>query len=194
MDKIVVAGQASKVGKTSFVEETIQNLCGKILAVKSAVSKEQKEPIVSIENSEENNSKKDTGRFLKAGAGKAVYLKSNLKNFAKTLDNVESKINEEFDYIVYEGNNIIDFINPTLVIFIKDDSLEKKYSADKASRKADIIIDNSNHKENIIFNKESIICYKAHLLADILGISVGEIGKLLNKADIKIKGCQLGLF
>ena len=189
-----MAGQASKVGKTSFVEKVVQNLCGEILAVKVAVSEGQKNPVVSIENNEQKNVQKDTGRFLKAGAKKAVYLKSNLENLGKTLDELESKINEKFDYVIYEGNNIINFINPIFIIYLKNDNLEKKYSADKASRKADIILDYSNKEKNIIFKKESMICYKAHLLADILGLSVGEIGKLLNKSGIKIKECQLGLF
>ncbi|MGM0438598.1 MAG: hypothetical protein ACQEQD_10055 [Bacillota bacterium] len=194
MDKIIVSGQCSKVGKTKFIEETINNLCGKIFALKAAVSEDKEDITISVEKDPKKNEEKDTGRYLKAGATKAVYLKSNLNNIAKGIDEIEEDIEKDYDYKIYEGNNVIDFINPTIVIFLKNDNLEKKYSADKASRKADIIIDYSNDEKNIIFNKESIICYKAHLLADILGISVGKVGKLLNKADVKIKGCQLGLF
>lgn len=194
MDKIIISGQCSKVEKTKFIEETIHNLCGKIFALKAAVSKDKEELTISVEKDAKNNEEKDTGRYLKAGAAKAVYLKSNLTDLAKGIDKIEKDIEKDYDYKIYEGNNVIDFVNPTIVIFLKNDNLENKYSADKAFRKADIIIDYSNDKRDIIFNKESMICYKAHLLADILGISVGRIGKLLNKADIKIKGCQLGLF
>ncbi|WP_290767022.1 hypothetical protein [Halanaerobium sp.] len=194
MDKIIVSGQCSKIGKTKFIEETINNLCGKIFALKAAVSEDKDDIIISVEEDLKNNEEKDTGRYLKAGVIKAAYLKSNLNNLAEGIDKIEENIEKDYDYKIYEGNNIIDFINPTFVIFLKNDNLEKKYSADKASRKADIIIDYSNGKKDIIFNTESIICYKAHLLADILGVSVGRIGKLLNEADIKIKGCQLGLF
>jgi len=194
LDKIIVSGQCSKIGKTKFIEETINNLCGEIFAFKVAVSKDKEDMIISVEEDIKNNEEKDTGRYLKAGANKAAYLKSNLNNLAKGIDKIEEDLDENYDYKIYEGNNIIDFINPTLVFFLKNNNLEKKYSAEKAARKADIIIDYSNDKRDIIFNNESIICYKAHLLADILGVSVGRIGKLLNDADIKIKGCQLGLF
>ena len=194
MDKIIVSGQCSKIGKTKFIEETINNLCGKIFALKAAVSDDKNDITISIEEDLKNNEKKDTGRYLKAGADKAAYLKSNLNDLAEGIDKIEKDNDEDYDYKIYEGNNVIDFINPTFVIFLKDDNLEKKYSADKASRKADIILDYSNDKKNMIFKKESMICYKAHLLADILGISVREIGKLLNKSGIKIKECQLGLF
>ena len=194
MDKIIVSGQCSKIGKTKFIEETINNLCGKIFALKAAVSDDKKDITISIEEDLKNNEEKDTGRYLKAGADKAAYLKSNLNDLAEGIDKIEKDNDEDYDYKIYEGNNVIDFVKPTIVIFLKDDNLEKKYSAEKASRKADIIIDYSNDKRDIIFNTESIICYKAHLLADILGVSVGRIGKLLNEADIKIKGCQLGLF
>jgi molybdopterin-guanine dinucleotide biosynthesis protein len=194
LDKIIISGQCSKVGKTKFIEETINNLCGKIFALKAAVSKDKEELTISVEKDAKNNEEKDTGRYLKAGAAKAAYLKSNLTDLAKGIDKIEKDIEKDYDYKIYEGNNVIDFVNPTIVIFLKNDNLENKYSADKAFRKADIIIDYSNDKRDIIFNKESMICYKAHLLADIMGISVGRIGKLLNKADIKIKGCQLGLF
>ncbi len=192
MDKIVVSGQASKVGKTTFVEESITNLCGNILALKCAVSNEQIEPIISVEGEIIENINKDTGRYLEAGASKAIFIKSKLEKLGKSLKEVKEEI-KDADYLIYEGNNVLDYVNVDLIIFLKNESLEKKYSADKAVAKADIIID-KNNKDKIIFNQENITCYKAHLLADILGVSVGRIGKLLNKANVKIKGCQLGLF
>lgn len=192
MDKIVISGQVSKVGKTTFIEKSISNLCGNILALKCAVSNEQIEPIISIEEEIGGNKNKDTGRYLKAGASKAIFIKARIEKLAKSLQKVKDKT-KNFDYLIYEGNNVLDYVNVDLIIFLKNESLERKYSADKAEAKADIIID-KNNKDKIIFNQENITCYKAHLLADILGVSVGRIGKLLNKAKVKIKGCQLGLF
>lgn len=194
MDKIIVSGQSSKIGKTFLVEEIIPNLSGRILAIKAAVSENLDEAIFSIENNETKNIKKDTGRFLKAGADKAVYFKSDLQNFNKNLNQLDSKIKENFDYIIYEGNNIIDFINPNIIIFLKKDGLEIKSSAKKALKKADIILDYSNGQKTIFFNNDSIVCYKAFLLANILGLELKQITKLLNKSKIKVKGCQLGLF
>ncbi len=192
MDKIVVSGQASKVGKTTLVEEIIKNLCGDILTIKCAVSDEQINPIISIEEKINKNKNKDTGRYLKAGSNKAIFIKTKRENLKKSLDDIKNEI-KDYDYLIYEGNNVLDFINADLIIFLKNKLLERKYSADKAESRSDIILDKSNEKE-IIFNIESISCYKAHLLADVLGFSVGKVGKLLNKAEVKIKGCQLGLF
>ncbi|MGM0410475.1 MAG: hypothetical protein ACQEQF_06885 [Bacillota bacterium] len=192
MDKIVVSGQASKVGKTTLVEEIIKNLCGDILAIKCAVSDEQINPIISIEEKINENEDKDTGRYLRAGANKAIFIKTKFEKLKKSLDDIKKEITD-YDYLIYEGNNLLDFLNSDLVIFLKNELLERKYSADKAETRSDIILDKTNEKE-IIFNIESISCYKAHLLADVLGLSVGRIGKLLNNAEVKIKGCQLGLF
>ncbi len=39
-----------------------------------------------------------------------------------------------------------------------------------------------------------LACEKAHALADELGISLQDIGKLCNELSIKIVQCQLGCF
>jgi len=47
---------------------------------------------------------------------------------------------KKVDYIIYKGNNILDFINPYLIIYLKKKSQTRKVSARKAEKMADIII------------------------------------------------------
>jgi len=98
LDKIIVSGQCSKIGKTKFIEETINNLCGKIFALKAAVSEDKDDIIISVEEDLKNNEEKDTGRYLKAGVIKAAYLKSNLNNLAEGIDKIEENIEKDYDY------------------------------------------------------------------------------------------------
>ena len=39
-----------------------------------------------------------------------------------------------------------------------------------------------------------ISCKVAHQIADQLDVSLGSVGQVINKLDIKIYGCQLGCF
>jgi molybdopterin-guanine dinucleotide biosynthesis protein len=196
MDKIVVSGEASGVGKTTLVEKIITNICGKIVAIKAAVNNKVDQPIISSEKEKKLNPEKDTGKYLTSGADHAIYFKSNLAQLEDSVKRVHNLLGKS-DYIIYEGNNILDFLNPDLIIFLKDNSVKRKLSARKAEKKAEIIIDRKEGLsllESISFQQESITCYKAHLLAGILGLSVEHIGRILDDQEIKIKGCQLGLF
>ena len=196
MDKIVVSGQLSGIGKSSFIEKIIPGLCGEITVVKTSINESVEETVISIEEDEDKAPNKDTGRYLKAGANKAVYVKSDIKKLNKSIDDLDNLVNDS-DYLIYESNSILNFIQPDLLIYLRDNDMEKKLSAKMAEKRADLIIDKAKKGfkiEDIIFNQDKISCYKAHLVAEVLGESVGKIGRLIDSQRIKVKGCQLGLF
>ncbi len=53
-----------------------------------------------------------------------------------------------------------------------------------------VILENSTLTDDRYY----LTCGAAHEIAEKLGISLGEIGKICNEDNIKIKACQLGCF
>ncbi|MFW5979989.1 MAG: molybdopterin-guanine dinucleotide biosynthesis protein MobB [Bacillota bacterium] len=199
MIKIVVSGQASDTGKTTFIEKSIKNLKGRVAAIKCSMGKENEDFFVRKEKNKSDDS--DTARYLKAGAVESILISSNLDILADKIDEAENILEEDPEYLIYEGNSILKFVRPQLVIYLKMVGRETKPSGEFAEKKADIIINMSkkNNKvtyffDDIVFNGEKISCFKAHLIAEITGNSVGKVGRKISEQGVKIKNCQLGLF
>ena len=82
----------------------------------------------------------DTARLKEAGAKKVAWLKSTLGGLEKGLKKAFLKLKDS-EGIIIEGTSVVRYINPDLVIYLRDGSRDLKPSAKEAQRKADIIID-----------------------------------------------------
>ena len=192
MVKILVSGKSKSSGKTTFIEKMIKNLKGKIFVIKSSIH-DKYDKFELIDDKEiilEKNT--DTEIFSRAGADKVFYLKSNQENLKEGLNKKLNNI-EGYDYLIVEGNSIIDYIGFNLIYYMDKKGGDKKKSAEKCKKRADIIIDSDNDYA-IEFNQDVISCLKAHILGHSLDIPLSQVGNMIDEANIKVKNCQLGLF
>lgn len=190
--KILVSGKCKKSGKTTLIERIINNLRGKIYVVKSSIH-DRFDKFELIDDKDviiEKNT--DTAIFSKAGADKVYYLKSNNDQLQQGIEEEFKKI-KGYDYLIVEGNSIIDYVGFNLVYYLDKEGGDIKQSAIKCKAKADIILE-VDHDFEVKFNKKEISCFKAHVIGNSLGIPLIKVGKMLDEAQLKIKNCQLGLF
>ncbi|GEM_PF-1100031 len=69
------------------------------------------------------------------------------------------------------------------VVDVQDAALAVRVSEDR--RECDL---------NVLYQGGWIMCGTARALADKLGIANGEMGRLMDQLDIKVRGCALGCF
>ncbi|MDH4231645.1 MAG: hypothetical protein OEW04_06390 [Nitrospirota bacterium] len=60
---------------------------------------------------------KDTGRFIEAGADDVVWVKSPPQDLNEVLPMAMDRLSR-LDGVIVEGNSVIEFLNPDIVIFI----------------------------------------------------------------------------
>ncbi|MFO7815403.1 MAG: molybdopterin-guanine dinucleotide biosynthesis protein MobB [Halanaerobiales bacterium] len=192
MIKILVASKRKGLGKTTLIEKFIKNLRGDICIIKSSIHDKYNDfELLEDKNIiEEDNT--DTYLFNKAGAKKVYYLKSNKTSLEEGIKNNLIKI-KDYDYLIVEGNSIIEFICFNLIYYLDEKGGDKKDSAEMCKNKADIII-NKEKEQEIEFNLDKISCFKAHILGHSLAIPLKKVGKMLNEANVRVNDCQLGLF
>ncbi len=192
MTNILVSSKRKGLGKTTLIENIIKNLRGHIVVIKSSIH-DKYDGFNLIEDKdiiEEVNT--DTDIFTKAGAKKVYYLKSNKGSLQKGVNDSLNEI-EEHDYLIVEGNSIIEFMSFNLIFYLDEKGGDKKDSAEMCRNRADIIINKENEQE-IEFNLDQISCFKAHILGHSLAIPLKKVGKMLNDAEVRVNDCQLGLF
>ncbi len=98
-----------------------------------------------------NQKGKDTAIFLESGAGRVIWIQSSYYELENILKTALGKM-ADLEGVVIEGNSPVDFLNPHLIIFIIGVDGEIKPSALKVSKKADIIIINSEkHVKKLSF-------------------------------------------
>lgn len=191
MYKILVSGKRKGVGKTTLIRKLITNLKGDICVIKSSVHQKY-DNFELIDNLDIiKREYTDTALFKEAKAKKVYYLKTNkaaLKENIIKLSNIK-----DYDYLIVEGNSIIDHFNFDLVYYIDKKGGDAKYSADRCKKESDLIVD-SVDQLSFKFNLDQIDCLKAHQIGHSFGIPIPKIGNMLNKAKIKVNNCQLGLF
>jgi len=190
--KILVSGKSKASGKTTLVEKIIKNLRGNIYVIKSSIHDKYDKFELIDDKKIILEKDTDTEIFSRAGADKVYYLKSNRANLKKGIEQEFNKI-KGYDYLIVEGNSIIDFVGFNFVYYLDKKGGDKKKSAEKCKKKADVIINSDNDYE-IEFNQDVISCFKAHLLGHSLNIPLKKVGDMINEANIKVKNCQLGLF
>jgi len=189
---ILVSSKRKGLGKTTLIEKIIKNLKGDIVVIKSSIHNKYNEfELIEEKNIiEEDNT--DTNIFNRAGAKKVYYLKSNKKSLKEGVKNSLNKI-DDYDYLLVEGNSIIEFMDFNLVFYLDKRGGDKKDSAEMCKNRADVII-NKEKEEKIKFNLEKISCFKAHVIGHSLAIPLKKVGKMLNEEEVGVIDCQLGLF
>lgn len=204
MEIIVVAGQAHSVGKTTLASMIISNLGGSVGAIKCSIHANDDERMVTAKPDIIRQERTDTDILAASGAEQVVYLVSDAAHLKDSLGQAKSLIGEK-DYLVIEGNSVLDYLTPDLTVYIKRDGVEVKPSAEKASARADLIVDSDELQTYTLqkepkgtvpftFQENRVPCYKAHLMAKMLGIPLKSLGQLMNEHKVKVKECQLGLF
>ncbi len=145
---ISVTGSHSMVGKTTLCSILLNEFrgFGAIKFTKTPLYASLTDDIKIL-----NQKGKDTGIFLESGAERVIWIQSpyyELENILKTALNKMA----ELKGVVIEGNSPVDFLNPHLIVFIIGVDGEIKPSALEVSKKADIIIINSEkHVKKLSF-------------------------------------------
>ncbi len=199
---IVVSGKSSNVGKSTLISQMIKNLNCHVGVIKTSLHKTNREIEVTDDSSIINEKGKDTAFFKESGAQNVILLKTNYEGLLEGYRRARKLLDEDIEYLIIEGNSILDFIRPTLVIYIDSGDSQEKESAIKAKGKADIIIDRENLEKLIKdgnsmkfkINFEQVSCFNAHVICKALNIKLPKFGKMLDDQNIKVRYCQLGLF
>jgi molybdopterin-guanine dinucleotide biosynthesis protein len=139
---ISVTGAHSGVGKTSLCSLLLRELDG------YGAIKFTKTPLYASlvdDYSILSQKGKDTALFLESGAQRVLWIQSPYHELSNLLNLALSRM-ADVRGIIVEGNSPVDFMYPHLIIFIVSLKGEIKPSAVKVSKKADIVIVNSEEK------------------------------------------------
>jgi len=199
---IVLAGKSSNVGKSTLISQIIKNLGCHVGVIKSSVHKLDKDIEVTNSPSIINEKGKDTSLFKKSGAQNVILLKTSYDSLWDSYKKAYELLDSDIEYLIIEGNSILDFVRPTLVIYIDSNESKEKESATRARNKADIIIYKKDLKKliedgnsiKLKVNFDQISCFKSHIICKALNIKLPLFGKFLDSQNIKVRYCQLGLF
>jgi hypothetical protein len=137
---ISVTGAHSKVGKTTLCSILLENLKG------FGAIKFTKTPFyTSVVDDPETIMKKDKDTAVMSGSGaeKVIWIKSPGRGLNDALNIAISKMNG-LRGVVVEGNSPVDFLKPHLLIFIIGKDGHIKPSALRVSKRADVVIINSD--------------------------------------------------
>ncbi|GBE04678.1 MAG TPA: hypothetical protein ENG95_06715 [Nitrospirae bacterium] len=141
---ISVAGAHSSVGKTTLCTILLKSLKG------FGAIKFTKTPLyasVTDDISILDQKGKDTALFLGSGAQKVLWIQSPYHELGDIIKIALGKMSG-LKGVVVEGNSPVDFLNPHLILLIIKPDAEIKPSAVRISKKADIIIINSEKRAN----------------------------------------------
>ena len=145
---ISVTGAHSRVGKTTLCSILLNEFKG------FGAIKFTKTPLYASLTDDINilNQKgKDTAIFLESGAERVIWIQSPYYELENILKTALGRM-ADLKGVVIEGNSPVDFLNPHLIVFIIGVDGEIKPSALEVSKKADIIIINSEkHVKKLSF-------------------------------------------
>ena len=139
---ITVTGAHSGIGKTTLCSILLKELCGfgAIKFTKTALYASLVDDTIILKQEG-----KDTALFLESGAQRVLWIQSPYHELESLLHVAMSRMTD-MKGVVVEGNSPVDFLNPHLIIFIIEPHGEIKPSALKVSKRADIVIINSERK------------------------------------------------
>ena len=145
---ISVTGAHSMVGKTTLCSILLNEFrgFGAIKFTKTPLYASLTDDIKIL-----NQKGKDTGIFLESGAERVIWIQSPYYELENILKTALGRM-ADLKGVVIEGNSPVDFLNPHLIVFIIGVDGEIKPSALEVSKKADIIIINSEkHVKKLSF-------------------------------------------
>ena len=136
---ISVTGAHSKVGKTTLCTILLENLkgFGAIKFTKTPFYTSVTDDLAVI-----NQKNTDTAKMSRAGAEKVVWIQDPGEGLEDAL-NIALSGMTGLAGVVVEGNSPVDFLAPHLLIFITGEDGQIKPSAMGLSKRADIIVVNS---------------------------------------------------
>jgi molybdopterin-guanine dinucleotide biosynthesis protein len=201
MEMIGVSASSSKAGKTTLISLMLESSCIKTAVIKTSINNELDQYKVINNPKIINKENTDTGRFKKHGANKVILLESPAAQIPGAYQLAESLLTNDIERLFIEGNTIINFLNPNLLFYLNNSEETEKDSAKMVKNRADIKINtnallSANKLKDVPFTIQpnKLSCYKAHLLAALLGLKVGQVGKIIKEQEVKVTKCQLGLF
>ena len=127
---ILLAGAGQNVGKTTFACQVIQHIKSlhhKVYAIKISPHFHEKNPPKTIFTSEQfilsledkKDSRKDTGRMLKAGADEVFFLQVTDEHLKEAFEYTMSFIPSDA-FVVIESGALRELIKPALFFFLKN--------------------------------------------------------------------------
>ncbi|NOX20204.1 MAG: molybdopterin-guanine dinucleotide biosynthesis protein B [Nitrospirae bacterium] len=149
---ISICGAHSGCGKTFIAELLLRRLQGSWAAIKytrTAFYTTVKESTAS-----DDIEGKDTWRMKQAGAEPVLWVQAPEDQIQEPLEIALSMLSE-VEGVIIEGNSVIEFLNPDVVIFVfGEDDKRIKESARKILPRADIVIKRT--PDNFINNEKVI--------------------------------------
>jgi molybdopterin-guanine dinucleotide biosynthesis protein len=201
MEMIGVSASASKAGKTTLISLMLEDSCAKTAVIKTSINNQLDQYKVINDPKVINQAGTDTARVVEHGADKVILLESPAAELPSAYQLARNLLDDDIERLFIEGNTIINFLNPDLLFYLENKDEPEKESAKMVKNRANIKINTNSllsaGKLNglpFTIQPEKMTCYQAHLLADLLKMSVPEIGKIVKEQNVKIVKCQLGLF
>jgi molybdopterin-guanine dinucleotide biosynthesis protein MobB len=173
---ISVTGAHSGVGKTTLCSILLEDLEGF-----GAVKFTKTSLYTSVVDDEKTLGEpgKDTAMYLEAGAERVVWVQSPGGDELENALHIALAKMSGLKGVIIEGNSPLDFLVPQVVIFIIDGEGQMKSSSEKACRKADIVVINSErHIKDSIFSSEILREDTKVFRIDLVN-KKGEIDKFL---------------
>jgi len=198
METISLTGRPEGSGRTKLGVMLINNLrCG--IGILKAEIKDSGSAMVTDDHDIMRAESPGISSYLNSGAAQIIYLSSTLSELNSALERVYEMF-DEIDYLLVEGNEVANYTNPGLIIYVSEGELLDT-AEEEISREAHLIVDYVELQDNkdltdlkFTLTGDEISCYRAQLISDLLGLGYGEFGRKLNREGIKVRRCQLGLF
>ena len=198
MEIIGLSGCKSGSGKTELGLMLLENLRRKTGIMKGEIE-EGKSGLVTDDSQIMRAENPGISPYLQSEVENVVYLRAQAENIKSALDKALGYFND-LDYLLIEGDDLIISLDPGVIIYVDEDGEEDEKCREVRER-ADLILNYTELHDSSQLNdidvsvpKSEISCYRAQLISDILGWGYGEFGRLLDREDIRVRRCQLGLF
>ena len=201
MEMIGVSASASKAGKTTLISLMLEDSTTKTAVIKTSINNELDQYKVINDPKIINQAGTDTARVVEHGADKVILLESPAAELPSAYQLARNLLDNDIERLFIEGNTIINFLNPDLLFYLENKDEPEKESAKMVKNRANVKINtnallSAGKLEDlpITIQSEKMTCNQSFLLADLLKLRVGQVGKIVKDQDVKIVKCQLGLF
>lgn len=201
MELIGVSASSSKAGKTTLISLMLEDSCSKTAVIKTSINNELDQYKLINDPKVINQAGTDTARVVEHGADKVILLESPAAELPSAYQLARNLLDDDIERLFIEGNTIINFLNPDLLFYLENNDKAEKESAKMVKNRANIKINTNTLLSAgklgdlpFTIQPEKMTCNQAFLLADLLKMKVGQVGKIVKEQDVKIVKCQLGLF
>lgn len=199
MEIIAITGDENSDGRTKLGVRLIDNLrCN--VGILKAVIDDVKDIMVTGEKEIMRAEAPSISPYLNSSADKVLFMRTPKDRVKEAVTKAIDEF-KDLDYLIFEGNKVVHYISPGLIIHVNEPSKELSEDAEKCRGRADLIVDyyellNDSNLADLRLNvvEDEISCYRAQLISDLFGLGYGEFGMKLDREEIQVRRCQLGLF